>query len=382
LLRIKINKTKRLEMKKSIFQLRFAVVIILIGVILPAITVNTAHADGTVYWDGNDDKNLPCPYGARWNMNPSGGIDSAFIYVNGTSYTMARFGDSAWYADSNQPINVGADVYVEYVGAGGYDYHIELSHCRNGDATPTFTPATSTNTPTSTSTFITPTSTPTNTPSVTPTNTPSVTPTNTPSVTPTNDPGSPTPTNTTTPKNPTPTRTYTQPPQPTVTNIPTQTSIPVLVTATSTPYPPQPAVANDIQTSTYPGESLGAITIGGNAYQLYSGVNASDGSLMLPSNIRGAAFYNNTIWIHRLWRIGFLSINKGNDIVISTAGGNDRTYKVIDSTYIEYGIYPKSNLTDDPYQYIATCYSNNSGEWIGVELYKIKLVDVHPAEHQ
>jgi hypothetical protein len=142
------------------------------------------------------------------------------------------------------------------------------------------------------------------------------------------------------------------------------------------------AVANDIQTSTYPGENLGAITIGGNAYQLYSGVNASDGSLMLPSNIRGAAFYDNTIWIHRLWRIGYLSINKGNDIVISTAGGNDRTYKVIDNTYIQYGIYPKSNLTDDPYQYIATCYSNNSGEWIGIELYRIKLVDVYPAEQR
>jgi hypothetical protein len=355
-------------MKKSIFQLRFAVVIILIGVILPAITVNTAHADGTVYWDGNDDKNLPCSYGARWYMNPSGGIDNAVIYVNDTPYAMARLGDGAWFADSKESLNVGADVYVEYIGAGGQDYHIELSNCLQGDETPSITPVTSTNTPTST-------------PSVTPV-TSTNTPTSTPSVTPTNNPGSPTPTNTATPNNPTPTLTYTPPPQPTITNIPTQTATPVLVTATSTPYPPRPAVANDIQTSIYPGKYLGTIAIGGNTYQLYSSVNASDGSLMLPSNIRGAAFYKNIIWIHRLWKIGYLSINKGDFIVVSTASRQDRTYKVIDSTYIDYGIYPESKLTDESYQYIATCYSNNSGEWIGVELYKIKLVDVHPAEQR
>jgi hypothetical protein len=353
-------------MNRSISHISITVFFILSIVILAATTVSTAYADGTVYWDGNDDKNLPCPSGARWNMAPGNGIDSAVIHVNGTSYTMAWQGNSSLYADSDQPVNVGADVYVEYVGAGGQDYDIELLYCLQGDATPTFTPMRPTYTPTSTNTLISPTDTPTYTPSVTPTD----------------DPSSPTPTNTTDPNDPTATPTYTLSPPPSVTNTPTQTSTPILVTATNTPYPPRPAAAYDIQTGLYPGENLGTITIGESAFQLFSGVNATDGSLMLPSNIRGAAFYNNTIWIHRLWRIGYLSINKGDVIVITTASGEDRTYQVIDSTYIDYGIYPKSNHTDEPYQYIATCFSNNSGEWIGVELYKIKLVDVHPKEDQ
>jgi len=353
-------------MNRSISHISITVFFILCIVILAATTVSTAYADGTVYWDGNDDKNLPCPSGARWNMAPGNGIDSAVIHVNGTMYDMAWQGNSSLYADSDQPINVGADVYVEYVGAGGQDYHIELLYCLQGDATPTFTPVIPTRTPTSTSTLISPTNTPTYTPSVTPTD----------------DPSSPTPTNTTDPNNPTATPTITQSPPPSVTNTPTQTSTPILVTATNTPYPPRPAVADDIQTGLYPGKNLGAITIGESTYQLFSGVNDSDGSLMLPSNIRGAAFYNNTIWIHRLWRIGYLSINMGDVIVITSTSGEDRNYQVIDSTYMDYGIYPKNNQTDETYQYIATCFSNNNGEWIGVELYKIKLVDGHPKEDQ
>jgi hypothetical protein len=343
------------SMNKSIYRLNFPIVIILLVVILTAITVSTAHADGVIQWDGNEDKILPCSYGARWNMSPDGGIDSADIFVNGTPYSMARQGDGVWFADSYEPVTFGADVYVEYVGAGGQDYHIELCYCLLPNATPTFTPVTPTRTPTSTSTSIQPTNTATNIPSATPTE----------------DPGSPTPT-----------LTYTPTPLPTVTNIPTQTPTPGLVTATSTPFPPHPAVANDNQTRVYPGDNLGAITIGGGTYQLFNGVNASDGSLMLPSNILGAAFYQNTIWIHRLWRTGYITINKGDMIVISTDNGEDRTYKVIDSTYINYGIYPPSGHTDEPYQYIATCYSNNDGEWIGVELYKIKLVDVQLAEQK
>jgi hypothetical protein len=366
-------------MKISILHLRFAVIILLIGVISIAITVNTAHADGTVYWDGNGDKNLPCPYGGRWNLTPGDGIDSVIIYVNGSPFTMARSGDDGWFADSNEPLDLGTNAYVGYIGAGGYDYHIELAFCLFGNATPTFAPPTSTSSPTPTNTPVTPTSTQTSTPSFTPTTEPgSPTPTSNPaSPTPTNNPTSPTPTNTARPNTPTPTLTQTITPMPTITIIPTQTSTPVPVTATKTPFPPYPAIATDIQSSSYPGENLGKITIGGNTYQLFSGVSASDGSLMLPSNVRGAAFYQNTIWLHRLWRIGYLKINKGDMIAISTAGGEERTYNVTDSTYMAYGIYPESYLTDEPYQYIATCYSSDSGEWIGVELYKLTLVDIH-----
>jgi hypothetical protein len=344
-------------MNKRILYFKFAFVIIIIMVTLAAIHVSPAHADGTIHWDGMDEKNLPCSYGARWNMNPSGGIDSAVIYVNGKPYTMSMSGNDSWFADSKDYLNSGADVYVEYVGAGGQNYHIELSYCLPGDPTPNFTP---------------------------------VVPTNTPSYTPTDDPGSPTPINTTDPNNPTstptnlvtPSSTITFTPYPTVTIIPSLTATPVIATDTSTPYPPQPAVANYYQTSLYPGEHLGAISIGNTTYQLYGGVNAPDGSLMLPSNILGAAFYKNAIWIHRLWKIGYLSIYKGDFIVISIDGGQDLTYKVVESTFIDYGKYPKSINPNEPYQYIATCYANNNGEWIGVELFKIKLVGDNLVEHQ
>jgi hypothetical protein len=352
-------------MKIKIHKLSYVVIIVLIAIISVAMTVSTAHADGIIYWDGQEEKILPCPYGARWSMTPGDGIDSANLYVDGTPFPMTRSADDEWRADSTNSIHAGVSVYAEYIGSGGYDYHIELLFCLMQDATPTYTPVTPTDSPTPTNTLLPPTSTPTNTP------------TSTPSYTPTHTQSSPTPTTTDHPNDPTATLTQTLPPMPTPTNTPTQTSTAIPATATRTPFPPIPAVATEIQSSFYPGENLGNITMGGTTYQLFLGMNASDGSLLLPSNILGAAFYQNTIWVHRLWRIGYLNINQGDLIAISTAEGEVRTYEVMSSTYIKYGIYPQSLSTDEPYQYIATCYSDDRGEWIGVQLYKLNLVDIH-----
>jgi hypothetical protein len=110
---------------------------------------------------------------------------------------------------------------------------------------------------------------------------------------------------------------------------------------------------------------LGTIIVGDLHFYLYQGVNASDGSLMLPSYNKGAALYQSVIWVHRLWKSGRLNINIGDTVLIE-----DQSYKVVGMSFIEYGIYPK--LTSR-IQYIATCYSE-AGEWVGVQLYEIQSI--------
>jgi hypothetical protein len=107
------------------------------------------------------------------------------------------------------------------------------------------------------------------------------------------------------------------------------------------------------------------MVIDGLIFDLYQGVNASDGSLMLPSFNKGAALYQNVVWVHRLWNVGWLSIEVGDVITI-----NDVSYKVTDTKYIEYGVYPEDSAG---IQYIATCYSAE-GKWVGVQLYKVELI--------
>jgi hypothetical protein len=242
----------------------------------------------------------------------------------------------------------------------------------NTPVTPTDTP-TSTNTPdipTPTNTPITPTSTPmdpTSTP-VDPTSTP-VDPTNTP-VDPTSTPVSPT----YTPK--TPTATYVLTPTPTET-FPSLTLTPTYI-PTSTPYPPMPAAAgNDV--TVWNSDYIGLLAVGSNSFGLYKGVNAPDGSLYLPSTTHDAALYNGTIWVHRLWKEGWLDIPLGTIVHIQY---KDRvmTYAVSDIGFISYGIYPQT--TGSGVQYIATCYRNSSGEWAGVELYRIELISTEVENHQ
>lgn len=193
------------------YVLRIALTFLIVLVILQ-FSGGFARADGTVVWGGNGSVNLPCEFGAHWNLVHGDDIVSAVIYVNGTAYPMSNHGGSGtWDADSSGylPSDPLPSVHVEY--SGGHepnDYFITLSHCVDG-ATPTFTPTfTPTNTPTFTPSFTptdtpTYTSTPTDTPTFTPTNTPTFTstptdtPTNTPTDTPTNTPtGTLTPTDT------------------------------------------------------------------------------------------------------------------------------------------------------------------------------------------
>lgn len=238
---------------------------------------------------------------------------------------------------------------------------------------PTNTPLpTPTNIPTST-----PTGTSTNEPFPTPTEVPSATPTSsktpieTPTVTlaptdtPTTDPSA-TPTETGQPTStatraPTQTSTATMPSSPT----PTGTATEAPIVPTSTPRPPVPAEANSA--SEYKGKLIGSVVMDGNSYELYSGVNAPNGTLSLPSSRRGAVLYENTIWVHRAWNSGWLNLKVG-DTVIVLQNSKFSYYKIVISENIPYGYYPSdSNL------HIATCMSTNGIDWTNVELFTLQL---------
>jgi hypothetical protein len=132
---------------------------------------------------------------------------------------------------------------------------------------------------------------------------------------------------------------------------------------TNTPFPPKAANASD--NIVYPGQRLGNMVAGDFIFDLYQGVKALDGSLMLPSFNKGAALYNHVVWVHRLWNVGWLNIEIGDVVVI-----NDASYKVTKTSYIDYGVYP---VTNSGIEYIATCYSA-AGDWVGVQLYKVELI--------
>jgi hypothetical protein len=108
-------------------------------------------------------------------------------------------------------------------------------------------------------------------------------------------------------------------------------------------------------------------------YQLYLGVNAPDGSLMLPNIERSAAVYQNTIWVHRIWEDDWLRVRAGDTITITMPNDKAHTYKVVNSIYIAYGVYPEADRRGSPYQYIASCYSDSQG-WKGVILYQLQPI--------
>jgi hypothetical protein len=164
----------------------------------------------------------------------------------------------------------------------------------------------------------------------------------------------------------TPVYTPTLPSTPTVTFTPTPVSTNAETPApTETPRPPVPAVAYNARE--YISEFLGKMIVNHETFNIYQGINAPDGSLMLPSNIKGAALYNNVIWVHRLWSSGWLDIRLGSVVKI-----NDTRYIVSNISFIDYGIYPKT--IGSGIKYIATCYQED-GRWSGVMLYQLTLAN-------
>jgi hypothetical protein len=103
-------------------------------------------------------------------------------------------------------------------------------------------------------------------------------------------------------------------------------------------------------------------------FGVFAGINASNGTLLLPDKAYGASLYENTVWIHRLWKSGWLHIEIGNTIDIL-----GKTYIVTDVSYIDYGVYPEEGYG---IQYIASCYSKD-GDWAGIALYKLKEIKVY-----
>lgn len=242
-------------------------------------------------------------------------------------------------------------------------------------------------TPTPTNTEV-PSATPTNTATATPTKTftststptstssPTQTQTDTPTMTPTDDPGTDTPTPTGTQPTATSTSTSTNTATPTVPPTATQTpsstlspTVTPLPTQTETPRPPVPAVA--FSSRNYQGASLGTIFMDGHSYKLFQGINAPDGTLALPSTERGAALYNNVIWVHRAWNTGWLNLEVG-DIVMVTIDDSSETYKVVKVSELPYGVYPEGNEFS-----IATCMSNDGQNWTNVQLFTLQLLRVY-----
>jgi hypothetical protein len=149
---------------------------------------------------------------------------------------------------------------------------------------------------------------------------------------------------------------------------PTNTAIPPTPTyapvpATSTPFPPKAAAAGSL--AEYPGKFLGTLVIGLDTFQMYQGINAADGSLMLPSHHKGAALYQGTVWVHRMWGTGWVTININDLIVIQS-----KTYRVTSTSHLDYGKYPVSSSN---IRYLASCYSDTGG-WLGTQLYKLELI--------
>jgi len=394
-----------------------ACVLALIGIGLLSM-VQTARADQEIHAKGLSSHGCD---DTEWHFVITGIDDPAtapqsitVVWQNGGSEVVPLDGVQGKNADYTTTSNLDSPVVDAYTTIfDGWDGQFNLSHGPCFDATPTPpTPPTPTNTP------ITPTPTYTNTP-VTPTNTPTSTstatdvpptPTNTvtktPTGTPTDDPNTPTPTSTGTQPTQTPTKTATSTPTktetatstatatatkpptitpttdprtstptgtlettPTITPYPSETVV-VTPHPTNTPFPPVPADAND--QVAYPGAEMGALTISGVDYKLWLGTNADDGSLLLPSSKKGAALYLKTIWIHRAWRSGWVTLDIGDTIKFTSVVGIVKEFEVIGKVYIDYGIYPKTETYGNVFQYIATCYSNDQGQWIGVELFKLQ----------
>jgi hypothetical protein len=97
-----------------------------------------ALADGTIPWGGNGSDNLPCTDGGHWVLAPSFGVESATLFVNGQSYTMVQAGNGhgSWSADSVGPLTDPVDAYVEFTGDGNTRNHLQLSHCTEGEPSP------------------------------------------------------------------------------------------------------------------------------------------------------------------------------------------------------------------------------------------------------
>ena len=175
-------------MKRSIL----ALVAVLVGMLL-VVWSPTVLAGTQVTWTGNGSENLPCEGGGHWILSPAQDITSATLTVNGVQYTMVQSGEGSFSADSAGPLSVSTTASAVYEGDNDTAF-LKLSHCLEGEETPTPTStatrtstATATHTATVTRTVVTNTPTSTSTPTTTATSTGTVA-TNTPTATTTNTP--------------------------------------------------------------------------------------------------------------------------------------------------------------------------------------------------
>jgi len=310
-------------MNKKFMSSSIMVVVLILATTLvgfTSITGQVTSAGSTtlsvINWEGHGSENLPCEFGAHWVLAPAFNIDSAMLTVNGSDYGMSQNGNGSWEADSSGSLDVNLSAYVSYTGDGDERNSLQLSHCLEGEPTPTPTEPEPTLTPTEPA--------------------------------PTETPTQPVPTET--PEDPTQTPTLPPPP-------------------TKTPMPPHPAEADG--NLIYPSKLIGVLYMDSRTFNVYDGVKAEDGTLMLPSAERGAALYQSTFWVHRLWNSGWLHLDIGSEIQLTLVNGQVLNFVVSSVTPYPYGIYPEDNSED--FKYIASCYSDAFGNWVGVDIYELSL---------
>ncbi|OGM16424.1 hypothetical protein A2V55_01100 [Candidatus Woesebacteria bacterium RBG_19FT_COMBO_37_29] len=341
-----LNSSRRFVMKGSKILLFMGISIMLLISLVVVVSVK-AGTIITLNWDGQGsgwaDPNCQIGQTAFWHWILTPGGDNTLIWGtltvhyddDSTTVTNGEFpggGGGAMHFYVTNTYNTvveSASVEFEYEGSGdNFVLTISDSNCQ-GD-TPT---------PTSTSTLTLPSPTPTLT--STPTEGPSPTPTSTQTEGP----------------SPTPTLTSTVGPSP---------------TATRTPLPPQPAwVYRSVE---YPGKLIGTMSIEGRLYNVFTGSDFDgDATLDLPSS--GGAYYQGVVYMHRIQEGAFdwLHINIGDSIMFVQG---DRVFKyiVINDEYIDYGVYPEDSQSG--VTFIATCFSDRDGQWAGIELYELQLVNI------
>lgn len=306
-----------------------------------------ASADGTTL--GNDGKVYVCKYVGKPGVDEhlQTGQNPIEVSINAIPDYQ---GVGSWFADSQGRSYVLAT--VPQVPEPTVADCPQVGTPTPTDPTPTEPTPTETETPTETFTPTPTEPTPTETITVTPTptGTVTVTPTETPTETPT--------------VTPTPTETPTETPTPTVTPTNTPTQPPY----TETPKPPQPAEAN-VRVK-YPGKLMGTMYANNTYYAVYKGVGGPDGILLLPSDSKGGALYNNQVWIHRTWNSGWFKLAKDEIVKIVYDDGTIYYYQVTGSTHQPYGQY-----FNDGTFHIVSCYGALPGTWDGVEVYNLEIIN-------
>ncbi|OGG04414.1 hypothetical protein A2Z33_05440 [Candidatus Gottesmanbacteria bacterium RBG_16_52_11] len=130
----------------------------------------------------------------------------------------------------------------------------------------------------------------------------------------------------------------------------------------------------------YEGALLGVMLINDREYKVFKGGDYNGDSVLdLPGDDtddhRGGAWYDGTVYLHRMWKAGWLELRDGMQLKLTLRNGAVYTYSLVNQQQLGYGVYPVSATG---IANIASCYSLNDGTWGGIELYSLQVVSYTP----